>query len=243
MINPEQITKVDRTQDEKQAFLIFTVAVAGKTAKTVAPKVNEFVAELVKLKKSVFRRMEAHTILDVTRLMFELGNESELLGRLMDVKMGKYTTLMSMFAYLAANDVNLDTASPAELERIPGVGQKSSRFFILHTRSNPEPMAALDTHILKFLNANGVDAPLATPSSPTLYARLEKEFINLYERYVRDDFKGTIADFDLRIWIYYSQKMGKNVEDSNVMRYKHLKDFIHSEDFKAEALVGGIARG
>ena len=80
-----------------------------------------------------------------------------------------------------------------DLEAIPGIGPKTSRFFLLHTRPNQE-IAVLDTWILKYLKNAGYNAPKATPSGKK-YLELEKNF--LFEAR-KNNMKP--ADFDIYIW-------------------------------------------
>jgi thermostable 8-oxoguanine DNA glycosylase len=97
-----------------------------------------------------------------------------------------------------SRDINLATCTPQELEAITGIGEKTSRFFILHTRKNAR-VAAIDTHMLKYLRAVGVgDVPDKSPKGAT-YLRLEKQFIEL-----ADKSGMSIADFDLMIWNFYA---------------------------------------
>ena len=94
----------------------------------------------------------------------------------------------------------LETATLEELEEIYGIGPKTSRFFLMHSRPN-QRVAALDTHILKELNAQGVPAPKSTPAYGRKYKQLEQEFIRLA------DVAGmSVADYDLHIWKKWRKK-------------------------------------
>ena len=87
------------------------------------------------------------------------------------------------------------------MEKIYGIGRKTSRGFILHTRPNAQ-CAVLDTHILKFLNEQGApDVPKSTPPSKSEYERLEKYFLSICRKK-----KITPAKQDLKVWNYYSKK-------------------------------------
>ena len=62
--------------------------------------------------------------------------------------------------------------------------------------------AALDTHLLKYLRAEGVEnVPKSTPSSNKQYDRLEKEFLSRVPQGM------TPAEFDLEIWKKYSDSL------------------------------------
>jgi len=74
-------------------------------------------------------------------------------------------------------DLDLFKVTVDELDAIYGVGPKTSRFFVLHTRPNAY-LAVLDTHILKFLKARGVyKVPRTTPQDKAVYERLERAWL------------------------------------------------------------------
>jgi thermostable 8-oxoguanine DNA glycosylase len=90
------------------------------------------------------------------------------------------------------------TCNAEELEKIYGIGMKTSRCFLIHSRKNAR-YAGLDTHVLKFLRAKGVqDVPKSTPTSRKLYLRLEAEFLKL-----SDESGKSVADLDLEVWNKY----------------------------------------
>jgi endonuclease III len=115
---------------------------------------------------------------------------------------GCYNLKSRTFRELAHADLDLKTCTTDDLEKIPGIGMKTSRCFIIHSRQGAR-YAGLDTHILKFLRSAGVEnVPKATPSSKKEYLRLEKEFLRLA------DLAGKApAVFDLEIWNKYSIKI------------------------------------
>lgn len=96
---------------------------------------------------------------------------------------------------MAANSgLDLKKCSVADLEGLYGVGMKTARFFVLHTRRNAR-VACLDTHVLKWLAYfSGYDVPHTTPSK-TKYLLLEQVFLG-----VADALKISPADLDLKIW-------------------------------------------
>lgn len=90
--------------------------------------------------------------------------------------------------------LNLKTCTVADLEAIYGIGMKTARYFILHTRKNAR-VACLDTHILSWLSYyTGYKVPKQTPTK-TKYLELEKVFLNIC-----DTMQMTPADLDLKIW-------------------------------------------
>jgi thermostable 8-oxoguanine DNA glycosylase len=96
---------------------------------------------------------------------------------------------------------DLGTVSTSNLEMVKGIGPKTSRFFILHSRANSR-VAALDTHILKGLRRAlpaSIKVPLATPSSKAEYHRLENHFLHICDQMGRSP-----AEVDLEWWREYS---------------------------------------
>jgi len=105
---------------------------------------------------------------------------------------------------MGAVDLDLATCSLEDLMNVHGVGQKTARFFLLHTRPNCQ-CAVLDTHILKWLRENQVvDVPQSTPTNVKQYLALEKQFLFL----ARGNFPFmSIADIDLTLWMKYSGRL------------------------------------
>ena len=98
--------------------------------------------------------------------------------------------------------MDLDRVTVDELVRVKGIGPKTARFFVMHSRKN-ERVATLDVHILKWLREQGVEnVPSQTPQNSLNYNRLEKAFLELAEKMGR-----TPAELDLQIWREKSQKV------------------------------------
>ena len=75
-------------------------------------------------------------------------------------------------------DLDLPNCTLDDLLNIHGVGNKTARFFLLHTRIGCE-YAVLDTHILKWMRGRGEDVPKSTPTRKTVYTKLERRFLNV----------------------------------------------------------------
>ena len=110
---------------------------------------------------------------------------------------GCYTHKARTIYELVHSGLGLDTCTAEELEKIYGIGMKTSRCFILHSREGAQ-YAGLDTHILKFLRAEGYDAPKSTPPKKK-YLELEKIFLKIAKNK-----KKLPADLDLEVWNAYS---------------------------------------
>lgn len=183
MIDPTKITNYNRNKEELEEFLLFCLLVAGKTASIQAKKLELFLSGRAPFK-----------------LLRKYRWDGVLLDKIKIAKLGQYNRLIKAFSQVVELDVF--TCSIADLEQIPGIGPKTARFYILHSRPNQD-IAVLDTHILKWLRDElGLKTPKSTPSSKK-YLELEKEFISYCKKNKRNP-----ADLDLEIWNKYSIKSG-----------------------------------
>jgi len=181
MINPFDVTNFNYTEAQLQEFLIFCIAVAGKTAKTIAPKAHQLVWESQYTVETPFK-----TLINMGE---NLGNELRRVG------MGKYGILEdSLYKIARDTTLNLKTCTPEQLEQFKGIGMKTSRFFIVHSRPTTD-MAILDRHILRFLKEKGY--PKIPDNTPTQkdYVRIEKYFLDEAKKIGKP-----VADLDLEIW-------------------------------------------
>jgi len=184
-IIPTSITNFNRNTRELQAFWLFCICVAGRNSKQVAIKVNKLLDECIPSNSTPFdwlRMVKVRQVLE-------------------QYKMGQYTRISK--AIEQSLDLDLSTVDFVELEKIHGVGPKTSRFFLLHSRKDVE-LAVLDTHILRWLGAQVTDAvvPKTTPQKD--YRFWETVFLNVSKA----KFPGmSIAEIDLEIWRTGSQKL------------------------------------
>lgn len=211
MVDPHNVTKFDRTEGELEEFALFTVAVAGKKAVMISEKLDRFlwlarsrVARYFRKELRIAQRVVDWTPFKLIRTLDHItqfsGEGDEMLSLMKKVKLGKYSLLVEAFRQLAFGHLNLRTCPCSALESIPGIGFKTSRFFVLHSRPGQNDIAVLDTHVLHFLRDQGIPAPKSTPSSPATYARLESQFLKLAKASKR-----SVADFDLEIWRKYTK--------------------------------------
>lgn len=185
-VDPKNVTNFNRSEPELELFFMFCAVVAGKNAHTQALALERFILSLP----------EAESPFDRIAL---IGRYSQgFLDKLKESRLGQYAKLAKCFqeAYSFLR-YGLSNCSLEELESIHGIGPKTARFFLIHTRPN-QKLAALDTHILHYLRDQGYEAPTGTPG-PKLYKDLEQTFIYLAEKSGQ-----TLADFDLTIWKKYS---------------------------------------
>ncbi len=188
-INSRKIIKYNRTQSELELLLIFAVFVAGKTSKSIEHKVYDFI-----LGSSFYCKNES-PIKTIKKMVVD----GSLMVELKRVKLGKYTLGTTFLKQLVERNLDLSRVTLHDLEKLHGVGMKTSRFFLLASRRSAK-CAALDTHVLKWLSQMGhKNVPKVTPSSKKIYLHLEKQFLHHAKL-----LNMSPADLDLAIWNHYS---------------------------------------
>jgi thermostable 8-oxoguanine DNA glycosylase len=184
MIDPQNITNYNRTDAELEELMLFAAAVTAKTAVVIARQLDTFL-KYGPENASPFAKVK--WMIDNGRLDFYLRNSS----------IGQYIRLNKSFKQLIK--LNPRTCTVEDLEAVHGVGPKTARFFILHSRPN-QRIAALDTHMIHYLREKGFTQLDNTPTNRKVYKQLEAIFI------AEADMAGkTVAEFDLSIWNKYSK--------------------------------------
>jgi thermostable 8-oxoguanine DNA glycosylase len=177
MVDPINFTKFDRSERELQEAILFCVLVTGKNAITTAKALDR--------------------LLNTKLMPFDfLGRFSEPRLRVMlkTAGIGCYNNKAKSIYELVHAGFNLRTCSVDDLENIHGIGRKTSRYFVLHTRPNVN-LAVLDVHILRHLAECGYKVPPTTPSSKSKYEELEKIFLELAKKAGKSP-----CDYDLELW-------------------------------------------
>lgn len=182
MVDPNHVTNFKRTDDELLEFWLFCLFVRGKNASVQARKLEAFL-----------------NLMGGTHRLRLMGAPHEKVMRaLILVGAGQYRTLAtaihSTITILWLKPKFLRECSVEALEAIHGVGPKTARFFLMHTRKGVRH-AALDTHILRYMReVLDVATPTSSPSGER-YAELEKIFLT------QADYEGVDpATLDLAIW-------------------------------------------
>jgi hypothetical protein len=196
MINPSAITNFQLSSAKLEEHLLFWILVAGKSANTTAKNLEKL---LGKMHDHLHGRTQAPFLM-IRLLHTEFETQPNWLSVWMkELGIGCYNLKSKSFLEIAHAGLNLKTCTAEELERIKGIGMKTSRCFIMHTREDSQ-YAGLDTHVLSFLRDMGYDAPKATPASYAQYQEIETKFLFLCQVVKRSP-----AEFDLLIWRTYSQ--------------------------------------
>ena len=200
-VDPYNITNYDRTKDELECFLLFCIVVAGKTAYIQARKLDEFLT-------SINKRLMMPEHVNPFQSLKSAEQHGILMQEILKAKLGQYKKIYNGFKYITEHEYDLTRMTPDLLECIPGVGMKTSRFFLLHSDKNyKDIIAILDTHILKFIKENIDDrAPKSTPSIRVTYKYWEDLFL-----YWCQCNNKNVADFDLEVWKSYA-RTAKNDE-------------------------------
>ena len=198
MINPAEVTNYNRTQSELQEFILFCINVAGKKSSVEAPKLEVFLqrAKDVTAKHRKSELMKDASPFDCIRALIKMGRLEEIMHW---AKLSPYKQRFN--SYVAVSKIrDLQTVTLNHLLTIPGIGLKTARFFLSHSREDfDEPM--LDTHILQFLRDNGYrGAPKSTPSNVGVY----NYYANIFKMFARVSGK-SVTDLDLEIWKQYSK--------------------------------------
>ena len=187
-INPLKITKFNRSERELQFFWIYSILVAGKDADQTARKVSKLFKDLgpreLPFDHLVTRLTDLHNILVANRI-----------GQYGRIELAIHQSLK----------LKLKTVTAFELESIHGVGPKTARLFLLHSRKD-QNYAVLDTHILQWMRDHGVDAPKDSPPKGKRYDELERLFISLAKAHYPDL---TLPEIDILIWAKQSGRLNE----------------------------------
>ncbi len=185
MIDPTDITKYDRTHAELEELLLNAITFAGKNARQQAKKMHALLEH------------DRHTPFELIRIWHKKG---KLVERLKSVRIGKYGLLEKSFYQLAHSEIDLTVCSVEDLEKFPGIGSKTARLFVLHSRRRQE-YAVIDTHMLKEMRMLKMTTLRTTPAGKK-YAELEQKLIT----HLKKEGVKNFAEYDLGIWKKYALK-------------------------------------
>lgn len=184
MIDPQNITNFNSTKFQLQEVLLFWIAAAGKNAMTTARALDKF---LKNGRKETGKKMPFDIVKNY--------NLEELATKLKACGFGCYNLKARSYIELVNSKFELTNVTIEELETIPGIGMKTARCFVMHSRSNAR-CAGLDVHILRYMKKAGYKVPNSTPAKKK-YLEIEKQFLELADKEAPNV---PIAEYDLRIW-------------------------------------------
>jgi len=197
-IDPKNITDFNRNTDELQAFWLFCMFVAGKN--------SDWASRCLKKLINTADKGTFEGIFKYFKSIGEVGVHNALVAN----KVGQYTRLTK--GIMQSLNLDLRTCSLQDLLNIHGVGNKTARFFLLHTRRNCD-YAVLDTHILAWMRDHGVEnAPKSTPTNLKVYEELENRY-RILSRLHYPHLSN--AQIDLLIW---TKQSGRLDDDLNLRR-------------------------
>jgi hypothetical protein len=189
MINPEKISNFNLTIPELEENILFWVCAAGKNGVTAAKSLDKLLIQL----------RHENGDFPPFGLVNVAHHRGTLPKRMKEAGIGCYNNKAVTFQLLASSALDLRSCTVDDLMAIKGIGPKTARAFLVHTRE-AQKFAVIDTHVLKFLRHQGIMAPKSTPSGKK-YNDLERIFLKLC------DLRGLeVADVDLAIWNHYRSK-------------------------------------
>lgn len=186
VIDPKKITNYDRTDYELELFWLFCLFVAGKNSDVASNKLSQLLSNITPWQTP-----------------FEYLKELDVFNTLVSIKSGQYNRLSR--AISESLTLDLRNCDLEDLTKIHGVGPKTARFFLLHTRPSCN-YAVLDTHILTWIRNHPEYnfAPKDTPQNTTEYEKWSHIAIEL----MNQAYPGmTLADIDLLIWTEISGRL------------------------------------
>jgi thermostable 8-oxoguanine DNA glycosylase len=188
MIDPYDLNQ-PWTKARLEEWILFGICVANKPARATAEKLDRF------LDAGVACRWEGECAESpFARVRFFIRYK-QLGWRLRRFRMGQYKRINRAFREVVKLD--LDTVSVESLEQVHGIGPKTARMIMLYYKPELQ-VVPLDTHVLKWLKAQGYNAPKSTPTGKR-YRELEQAFLAEANK------MGLSAkELDTRVWQLYA---------------------------------------
>lgn len=194
MIDPTKITNFNANMYELEEMLLFWICAAGKNGVTAAKNLDK----LLKTLATDFPNLSPF------QLIQSVCDRADFPSLLKKHGIGCYNFKARSFCALVHSGLDLKKCSVDQLEELPGIGPKTARCFLIHSRPN-QRFAGLDTHVLKFLRDIGHDVPKHTPTGKK-YKQIEEVFLNYCDKLNFEPSK-----LDLLIWNHYRNLRKKDI--------------------------------
>lgn len=248
MIDPTTLPWYGANKDTLEEFSFFSVGVAGKTARVVAKQLDRILSTLGQITFQLspydtVRRFRAAKTGDQlaadmyeqdVRRRFGYGKKQRL--ELADILrfhgMGCYNQKSKSMMSLVDSGLDLMLCSVNELDALPGIGPKTARFFVLHTRPNVD-CAVLDTHILRWMGELGFKVPKSTPTGKR-YAELEEIYLAIARLADMEP-----AKLDITLWNWYAMSIGPTEGNAFIPTKKWLRDKLGGK-ISVDALLKAV---
>ena len=189
LLDPKNITNFNADKSELELMILFWILAAGKNGVTAAKCLNKLL---------IYWENEINSSLNLTP--FEIINfiikEHDLSLEMKRFGIGCYNYKSKAFKELISSNIDLKRCDVDDLERIAGIGNKTSRCFLLHSRPN-QAYAGLDRHVLRYMRDLGYDVPDSTPTGKK-YKKIEQEFIK-----IANSLGKSPSELDLEVWNKY----------------------------------------
>lgn len=186
LVDPDNVTKFDLDDNQLELNILFWILAAGKNGHTAAKCLNNFLKHY----------SEKTGLISPFLIINQIENLPEALK---SFGVGCYNNKSKTILGLIARRLDLKLCSVEQLEDIWGMGSKTVRCFLIHTRKN-QNYAGLDRHILRYLKEMGYDVPSQTPNKKQ-YLKIEKIFLELAKKMGKKT-----SELDLEIWKTYRLK-------------------------------------
>jgi hypothetical protein len=167
MVDPDQAPDFHRTGPALEEFFLFAGLAANRPAYRAALTLDRLLAGCEADEDGPFAYLRG-----VHRAESSHASAVRTTGLGCHQQKGRF-----LFAAIHSG-LDLRTAGLRELERLPGVGLKTSRFFVLHSRPG-QRVAAIDTHIYRDLCGRypGHPSLRKPPGSKSRYLAQEQLFL------------------------------------------------------------------
>jgi len=179
-LDPDNITRFDYSHDELELNILFWIFAAGKNGHTAARCLNNLLCHWGS-------KIGKIAPFEIIKSIDPLPSELKKFG------VGCFNNKAKTIRSLIEKNFDLRKCSLEDLESVWGLGPKSVRCFLIHTREN-QKYAGLDRHVLRYLRGLGYNVPDHTPNR-TQYSKIEKIFLEHAEKIGK-----TISELDLEIW-------------------------------------------